>query len=216
MLPFTPEQFLNVFEQYNHGVWPAQLILYALGLLAIGLGLRPGKTSNRTVGGILSLLWLWSGVVYHWVYFSRLNKLAILFGALFVLQSVFLFLSGVIRRELTFHFKSDLKGVMGALLLAYALVVYPIIGHTLGHSFPRSPTFGVPCPITIFSFGILLWTSRRFSKAILLIPILWTLIGSSATVSLGMHEDFGLLIAGLITFVLVFRHDHRGSSSWWK
>jgi len=35
MIPFTVDQFLNVFERYNIAVWPAQLILYLLGLCAI-------------------------------------------------------------------------------------------------------------------------------------------------------------------------------------
>ncbi|WP_414541485.1 DUF6064 family protein [Nostoc sp. CCY0012] len=29
--------------------------------------------------------------------------------------------------------------------------MYPLIGYALGRIFPTSPTFGVPCPTTIFT-----------------------------------------------------------------
>lgn len=36
-LPFTPEQFFEVFRQYNEAVWPTQLALNLVALIAIGL-----------------------------------------------------------------------------------------------------------------------------------------------------------------------------------
>ena len=35
MLPFTPEQFLGVFVNYNYAIWPIQIAAYALGALSI-------------------------------------------------------------------------------------------------------------------------------------------------------------------------------------
>src|SRR5512140_3086828 len=34
-MPFTREQFLNVFQQYNLALWPMQVVLILLGLTAI-------------------------------------------------------------------------------------------------------------------------------------------------------------------------------------
>lgn len=34
-LAFTPEQFFDVFRQYNEAVWPVQIILNLLALAAI-------------------------------------------------------------------------------------------------------------------------------------------------------------------------------------
>ena len=31
MLPFTPEQFLAVFVNYNNAIWPIQIAAYLLG-----------------------------------------------------------------------------------------------------------------------------------------------------------------------------------------
>jgi hypothetical protein len=87
------------------------------------------------------------------------------------------------------------------------MALYPIIGGLLGHGYPRSPSFGVaPCPTTIFTFGLLLWTSVRVPIYVLAIPLLWSLIGFSAALWLGIREDIGLPIAGVLsTALLVWR-----------
>jgi hypothetical protein len=63
MIPFTVDQFIEVFERYNLAVWPAQLFLYALGILAICLALQRKVDGGRIVSVILSLFWIWMGVV---------------------------------------------------------------------------------------------------------------------------------------------------------
>lgn len=214
MIPFTTEQFLNVFAEYNRAVWPAQIVLYALALCAVVMTFLRSATSNRLTSGILSFFWLWSAVVYHWLYFSKLNKLAVLLGGLFVLQSLLLFSTGVIRRKLSFRIRADLSGLFGALFVVYALVIYPLLGLLLLHKYPRAPTFGVPCPITIFTLGILLWTEQKPPWAILIIPLVWSLFGLSAVFLLGMREDVGLAVAGLITLILVLLRNQRDRRSW--
>lgn len=34
-LPFTVDQFMAVFAAYNTAVWPAQILLYALAVVAL-------------------------------------------------------------------------------------------------------------------------------------------------------------------------------------
>ena len=61
--------------------------------------------------------------------------------------------------------------VVGGLFLLYALAIYPLLGWLSGHTYPRSPSFGLtPCPVTIFSVGLLLWTTGRVPKYLLVIP----------------------------------------------
>jgi hypothetical protein len=89
---------------------------------------------------------------------------------------------------------------MGGLLIAYALLVYPTIGHWLGRGYPYSPAFGVaPCPMAIFTFGLLLWADGKIPAPLMIIPYFWVLVGTSAALFLGVREDLGLLAAGLLT-----------------
>ena len=89
---------------------------------------------------------------------------------------------------------------------------HPRIGALLGHGYPQSPSFGVaPCPTTIFTFGLLLWTDRPVPRPLLVIPLLWSLLGVSAAVSLGIKEDLGLVVAALLgTALLIWRDRPTG------
>jgi hypothetical protein len=92
------------------------------------------------------------------------------------------------------------------------MVVYPVIGTLLGHAYPQSPVFGVaPCPTTIFTFGLLLWTTAKVPKYVLVIPLLWSLLGVTAAFTLGIREDTGLLVAGVVGTILLIWCD-RGTS----
>lgn len=202
-LPFTPEQFLSVFQQYNLTVWPAQVVLNLAALAAIAFTVRPSSSSSRVIAGILTFLWLWTGLAYHIAFFAPINPAAKLFGAFNVLQGMVFLMYGVVRDKLCFGFRPDVRGIVGALLILYALVIYPVLGHSFGHAYPSSPTFGLPCPTTIFTFGILLWTVRKVPKVILAIPFLWSLIGFSAALTMGIYEDIGLLVSGVFATALI-------------
>jgi hypothetical protein len=208
-LPFTVDQFLGVFAQYNQSVWPLQLAFYGFAVLAIVLAVRPSGKSSRRISVLLSLLWGWMAVVYHWGYFAEINPAAIMFGGLFLLEAVALLLEGVFRDRLSFRFEADLYGIGGAIFIAYSLIVYPLLGVAAGHGFPRGATFGLPCPTTIFTFGLLLWTDSRVPLTVLVIPAAWSFLGFSAAVQLTIVEDYGLLIAGVSATVLLLLRNHK-------
>jgi Family of unknown function (DUF6064) len=111
------------------------------------------------------------------------------------------------RNRLSFRASRRLNGILGAILIVYALAIYPLIGYALGRIFPTSPTFGVPCPTTIFTFGLLLWTDKKIPLSLLIIPVLWSLVGTSAALSFGIKEDFGLLVAAMIGTAAIVRHN---------
>ena len=214
MIPFTVDQFLNVFARYNIAVWPGQLVLYGIALCAIGLAIRSSDFS-RGIACLLSVLWLWSGIVYHLIFFSRINSTAYLFGGLFIFQSCLFIYAGVLKRKLSFSISLTRYGIIGGLFLVYALVIYPVLSFKLGHRYPMTPTFGVPCPTTIFTFGMFLWTRRNAPLYLMVIPLLWSLIGLSAALSIGMKEDFGLVVAGVSSFFLIMRRNRRERASTW-
>ena len=211
-LPFSTEQFLEVFKTYNTFIWPAQIVAYLLGGLAIYLAFRKTAGSNRVISLILSSFWLWMGAVYHLIFFSSINTAAYGFGVLFIIQGLLFFEVGVWKDWLKFRLEWSPFGITGGILIIYAMLIYPIIGAKLGHGYPYAPMFGVaPCPATIFTFGILLWTTNKISWWILVIPVLWSVIGFTAAINLGILEDTGLLVAGILGILLLL--DRREKKS---
>jgi hypothetical protein len=202
-LPFSSEQFLSVFQEYNQAVWPMQILLNLLGLFAVFLGVRKRSFSSRAIALTLSFLWLWTGLAYQFAFFASINPAAKIFAALDIIQGILFLGFGTLSQRLSFRFSPTVFGFIGALLMFYAMLLYPLLGIVLGHLYPRSPTFGLPCPTTIFTFGILLWTEGRFPRILLLIPAVWAVIGFSAALTLGIYEDTGLLLAALLGVILI-------------
>lgn len=207
--PFTTEQFLEVIVRYNQGVWPAQILFYVAAVLLIWLAVRPSEQSSRWIVAILAFTWAWMAVMYNWLYFTAINPAAWAFGGLFLLQAVAFLTAAFVGDRLAFRFEANAYGVTGAVFIAYALVFYPILGALAGHAYPRGPTFGLPCPTTIVTFGILLWASRPVPIWVVAIPALWSLIGATAAFQFGIPEDYGLLVAGVLGTILVVRKNRK-------
>ena len=219
--PFTIDQFQDVFKAYNNNIWPFQFFLVALAVWIVIIALKK-PASNSLMMFILGSLWIWTGVVYHLVYFTAINNAAYFFGILFIIQGCIFFSQGTSGDGLNFRFRKDLYGIKGAFLILFSLVIYPILNYFLGHVFPYSPTFGLPCPLTIFTLGLLLWVQRKFNFWIMVIPFLWSMVGFSAAINLDMKEDVSLGIAGLITVILTltkritYKRNARSQSRWAK
>ena len=208
-LPFTIEQFFSVFEKYNLSVWPMQIVLVLIAIVAMILSIRKIKRADKIISIVLGFFWLWIGTIYHFAFFTSINKAAYLFGALFIIQGLLFLFVGGLKSKLSFKFQLNSYGIIGSLFILYALIIYPVLGYCFGHVYPKNPTFGLPCPTTIFTFGLLMWTDKIVPKYILVIPLIWSIIGFGAALSLGVKEDLGLLIAGVLGFVLIFMRDRK-------
>ena len=201
-MPFTVEQFLNVFRDYNEAVWPAQWLLILLAFAAVGFSLRGRAADNRQVNAILAFLWLWVASAYHFAFFRRATGTAIVFAALFAVQGVLFAWFAWRPGRLDYRPRTTTRRALGGGLIVYALIGYPVLGYVLGHRYPEAPTFGVPCPTTIFTLGLLLWAGATVFWRLLVIPVAWAIVGMSAAVNLGMAEDIGLPIAALLVIAM--------------
>ncbi len=197
-IPFTVEQFFGVFRAYNTAVWPVQILLLLLAALAVIFIALRRPWSGVAVSAILAVLWVWLGVAYHLAFFARINPVAYGFGALSIVGGLLFAWHGVIQRRLEFSLGKNLRTAIGTALLVFALLIYPIWATLSGHGYPALPTFGLPCPTTIFTIGVLALASGTGLRAVLTVPILWSLVGSQAAFVLDVKPDLGLLVAGLV------------------
>jgi Family of unknown function (DUF6064) len=192
MLPFTREQFISVFAAYNDAVWPAQVLSYLLAAAMCLAVLRGRQGSGRFVAAGLAAMWAFTGIAYHGMHFSAINRAAGAFAALFVIQALFFVEAGVFRQRLQFGRVRGWRAVVGWALAGYAAVAYPAM-----------PMFGIaPCPVAIFTFGLLLLSVSPPPWRLCVIPLLWSLIGGSAAMLLGVPQDWVLLVSGASLLLL--------------
>jgi Family of unknown function (DUF6064) len=196
-LPFSVEAFFGVFERYNSELPYAGVVIASIAIVSTILSLTSRWRLSLL---ILAGLWLWAGVAYHFIYFSAINPAAYWFGAFFLLQASLLAITAL--RPIRLEPAADRSGATGLAIVIFSILVYPLLGYWTGHVFPRSPTFGLPCPLTIFTFGTLLLLPKRVPKFVVIIPLIWAVIGTTASLLFGVWQDLALLISA-VTFVMI-------------
>lgn len=212
-LPFTVDEFFDVFAQYNEAVWPGQVALLAVAVAAVVLVITPVRWSGVGVSAILAFLWAWLALAYHFAFFTRINPLAHVFAVVSLLGAAVFLWQGVFRRRLRFARVGGWRGAAGATLIFFALAVYPAWSSQAGHDYPHMPTFGLPCPTTIFSIGLLAFLVPPYPRSPFLVPVLWCFVGVQAAFLLGVRQDLALIVAGLVGIVLPVRSKATASPS---
>ncbi len=79
-MPFSIEQFFEVFARYNLAVWPLQIVAFLAGIVVVLLLWSNSRGGAAMIAVTLSAMWLVNGIGYHWLYFSTINPAARLFA----------------------------------------------------------------------------------------------------------------------------------------
>jgi Family of unknown function (DUF6064) len=195
-LPFSPDEFADVFGAFNAALWPAVLALWLISAGVIVAALRAREPSHRLLAVLLAFHWSWSALAYHAAYFTRINPAAWLFAGLFLIQGVLFARCALVPGLLRFSTTRS-KWRASAVALTVFSIVYPIVNVVLGLRFPRMATFGVPCPTTLLTLGLLL-IAEPPSWVLAAIPIAWALVGGSAALLLGVQADLMLFVAAAL------------------
>jgi hypothetical protein len=206
-MPFTIEQFFEVFARYNLALWPWQIAAVLAGIAVVALLWREARSSAVAITLILSAMWLINGIGYHWTYFAAVNPAARLFAAAFVLQGLLLAGVAFTQSDLRFRVRRVPTSLFGLACVAFALALYPLVGWLVGHRYPATPMFGVaPCPTTIFTIGVLVQGPWRQMRWLLVIPGLWAAVGGSASILLGVPQDYALVAALVALLAMAVGH----------
>lgn len=196
--PFTTAQFFAVFAAYNAAIWPLQILVYALGVVAAVAVWSSGSGATRVIAIALAIMWAINGAGYHLLFFSEINPVARGFAAMFLLQSLLFAAAGIWSTDLRFEVGRTVRSVLGLVIIVYALLIYELLGSWAGHGMMSGPMFGVaPCPTTIFTLGMLMLARGRWVIRLSIIPVLWSLVGVAAARQLSVPEDYGMPVAAL-------------------
>ena len=209
-LAFTAEQFLDVFAEYNQSTSWIVLSLWVAALVAVGTAFRDRVRASRLLTWYLAALWLWNAVAYHAMLFTRINPAAWLFAGFFAIQAILLVLAAKQNQLGYFAFRGWRQHI-GRMFVVYALA-YPLLNITLGHGYPRAPTFGVPCPTAILTIGLLLTARGPARTRLIITPVVWGCVAAAAAFQLGVWADYPLVAAAVLATVAVISNVIRRST----
>jgi hypothetical protein len=202
--PFTTEQFFAVFEKYNTTIFPVQILIFLLGCFILFLVCTKKNNLDKFIGYLIGCIWLWTGIAYHILFFTAINKGAYIFGAMFIMQGI-LFIISTLQGKLLFGFIDTMAKRISCFFILFGLVLYPLIGFILEKSIVHTISFGLPCPTTIFTFGLLGLQLDVIKKRFLIIPFIWSFIGLFAAISMGVYQDVVMPIAALYTIIVCIK-----------
>jgi hypothetical protein len=209
--PFSSDQFFGVFARYNEVMWPLQLLLVTAAIAFVIVAVAMPRRSRIVMAG-LAALWVYAALAYHAAFFTALTPAAFLFAALFLVEAGLLARHGLRTRRLHLAVPLDSTArIAGSALILYALVGYPALAQVAGQQYPAVPTFGVPCPTTIFTLGMLMWCLRPVPWSVLAVPVAWSVIATVAAVAFGVVEDFALPVAAALALGMLLRRPPRAS-----
>ena len=208
MFSFTLEDFFAVLKHYNLSIWPIQIFAYILGIVALFFYIKKTKYSEKIIMGILSFFWFWNGIIFCPIYWGPSYEYAYAFGALCIIQGLlFMWLS--VKSDLDAGVRTNLQFVTGVFFIIYALAGYNILGLILNRVYPVFFPFGlIPCPTTIFTFGMFLVMKKKFPNYILIIPSIVAVVGILAVYK-GIFEDIVLILSGITGTILLLQRQKK-------
>ncbi|MBL1148077.1 MAG: hypothetical protein HND56_11710 [Pseudomonadota bacterium] len=173
MLPFTHDALTALFHNYNTGIHPAPWVMICGALLALLCLLKPENIGGWAISAILALFWMWTGGVFHMVYFTPLNFMGPVYGFFFLMQAVLFLAVGVVMGKLDFRLEKSLAAALGLLFVVLALVGYPLVEKLTGLANSDLRFAGTaPGPTALFTVGLLLTVKKRKTALLMaLIPL---------------------------------------------
>jgi hypothetical protein len=206
----STEEFWTRVGFYNQMTWPLQLALVVVaGVLTYLVFTRPGPKVDRWMKGFLAFTFLWNGVVLF-LFFLK-NPLSMFTGTpLFIIVAV-LFVADIFTQKTHFHFPEARWRQVLTILWILLVLLYPVIGWALGHTFPQVLFPMFPCPLTVFALALVAAAAPQVDKKVFIFLLPWALMGLPKCFgALDCYEDCILFAAGVYGLIELIRN-WRGS-----
>jgi Family of unknown function (DUF6064) len=206
LLPFSRSELLDGLARYNAAYWPVEIGAFALGIAITALLIRNSAAFMRTACWGLALMWIWTGIAYFWIEFANISRAGQFLAPFFVFQGLLLVKVGLSGGKLRQQCRFDWPTTLGAVMIGFALLAYPLIGLFAGFDFASLPMFGVtPASLTLFTLGVFLMADRVFPRALWMLPLLWTIVGGAAALMFGFPQDLALLASALLAVTAIWK-----------
>jgi hypothetical protein len=187
-LLFSPRTYRHLIELYNAQAWPLHLLAMALGIGMAWLLWRGGTHSQRMAAIMLAVCWAWVGFAFFERHYATINWAASHVAIAFGLQAAMLAIIAARRTNEAARPRHAMARRGWISLLAFGLLLQPLIGLLLGRPWRQLELFGIaPDPTVTVTLALLAMQGFRGSRLVLWpIPLLWCAV--SAATLWTMHD----------------------------
>ena len=198
-LPFSPRAYWRLFALENEAVWPAQLLLLAVGALLVVLLLRGRRPSLRWLGPALGMAWIWVGWQFVAMRYGTLNWAAPTLAWGFYAEGALLAAVGLSGRP---KFAARERTRAGIGLVAAVLLAWPVLAPLDGRPWREAEVFAIaPDPTAAATLALLaLAAGGRWSVLLCVIPALWLAASSFTLLTMGAWQGWVVLAVLLAGF----------------
>lgn len=202
-MPFTQEQFFDLFERYNRAV-PLVIGLSWVATAVLIVRLLRGRRSPGPLLTLMIFQWAWVGIVFQLIFFTQINPAAWAFGALFLGHAVLLARYTLGTNRTALEPGGTIRYAVALVLMAYALI-YPALSVLAAGPTSAVPVFLVPCPLVILETGVLMMMRKPVPRTLFVVPAIWSVVGASAAVLFGVLPDLALFLCAVLLIVGFYR-----------
>jgi len=211
-IPFMAESYFRLFERQNAALWPASVLLAALGIAAVVLALR--AAGGRAALILLAAAFATVAIAFHFRLYAELTPVGQIFGWTFLVQSGLMLacgLSGQIDARPPESFGRVLSSRIGLTLAILGVAVYPLLAPLTGRGWRGTELFGTaPDPTVCVVLGIVLIVARpRWLWALLPIPLLSCIVSGATLHVIEAPFALALPVVGVAAIAGAFLKSSR-------
>jgi len=167
----TTDIFWNQMGLYNEATFSVQIIMVAIAaILTYFIFAKSGTKTNILMKVFLSFAFAWNGIVFFLIYAK--SSISTFFAApLFIIVAI-LFVVDIFTKKIEFRLPSiKWQKFITAFWILLAFL-YPLIGLTLGHFYPKVCMPLAPCPLTVLAIALVTAAIPNVEKKVyvLLLP----------------------------------------------
>jgi len=190
-LMFGPEVYWRLFELQNRALWPAPLLALAAGLAMLLLVARPGRRTDRAVWLFAALGWV-GAAAFLSVRYAPINWAMGYTVWAFWAQALLIGLAGVAANLAPRRAAGARPPWPGLAILAYAVMVHPLIGLGFGRPLVQAEIVGLaPDPTAIATLGLTLAAGRGWRAiALAIVPAVWCALSAATLFTLGSAQGW--------------------------